>query len=255
LNISTRGLVGPGEESLITGFIVTGNDPKTLVLRALGPSLGEAQLSGTLSDPVITLFDASGHMLAMNDNWQDGPDADAIAGDGLAPHQPAEAALRVTLPPASYTAVVTGAGDGTGLALAEAFDVAAGSDSSLGNVSTRGFVGTNENVLISGFIVGEVGSSTVIVRALGPTLSDAGVNNPLLDPTLTVYDMNGTALATNDNWQSTTDVADIENREIAPTDPSEAAIILKLMPGAYTAIESGADGGSGVGLIEIYNLD
>lgn len=247
-------MVGAGEDALIAGFIVTGHDPKTVVLRALGPSLGEAGVTGTLPDPVITLSDASGNVIARNDNWQSGADAAAIAGDGLAPNDPSEAALRVSLPPGTYTAVVTGVGSTSGLGLAEVFDVSPTSDSMLGNISTRGMVGSGQNVLISGLIVSAVDSSTVVLRALGPTLGAAGVHNALSDPILTVFDQNGTALAANDNWQDNPDAPYIEQNNLAPTNDAESAIILKLMPGAYNAIATGAEGATGVGLVEIYNL-
>ena len=255
LNLSTRGLVGPDESVLIAGFIVTGNDPKTVVLRALGPSLGNADLSGTLADPVITLFDAAGHGLATNDNWAAGSDANQIAADGLAPGDPAEAALRMTLAPGAYTAVVTGKDTTPGIGLVEVYDVSSVSDSSLANMSTRGRVGTDSDLLIAGFIVGAVDSSTVVVRAIGPSLRSAGISDPLNDPSFTVYDQNGSALAANDNWRDDPSALDLEQNRIAPLDDAEAATILHLPVGAYTAVTAGADGGTGVGLIEVYNLE
>lgn len=255
LNLSTRGLVGPGQDVLIAGFIVTGNEPKTVVLRALGPSLGDAGLSGALADPVITLFDATGHALATNDDWAAGSDANQIAADELAPSDPAEAGLRTTLEPGAYTAVVTGKDTTPGIGLVEVYDVSSVSDSSLANISTRGIVGTDSDLLIAGFIVGAVDSSTVVVRAIGPSLSSAGISAPLNDPSFTVYDQNGFALATNDNWRDDPSAPEIEQNQIAPLDDAEAATILHLPVGAYTAVTAGADGGTGVGLIEVYNLE
>ncbi|MEY2504578.1 MAG: arylsulfate sulfotransferase, partial [Verrucomicrobiota bacterium] len=170
LNLSTRGMVGSGANALIGGFIVTGNEPKTVVLRALGPSLTHAGLSGALADPVITLYDASGAPIATNDNWGTGPQAAQIAAEGLAPSSPLESALRATLAPAAYTAVVTGKNATTGVGLVEIYDLSPTSSSKLANISTRGTVGTGDTVLISGFILGDVQSSTVILRVLGPTL-------------------------------------------------------------------------------------
>ena len=255
LNLSTRGLVENDQGALIGGFIVSGSDPKTVVLRALGPSLGNSGLSGTLIDPVITLYDASGHALATNDNWQTGDSADQIAADGLAPGDPAEAALRTTLAPGAYTAVVTGKDTTQGIALVEVYDLSPESNSSLANISTRGIVGTGSDLLIAGFIVGAVDSSTIVVRALGPSLSAAGISEPLNNPSVTIYDQNGSALATNDNWRDDPNALDLEQNQIAPPDDAEAATILHLPVGAYTAVTIGADGGTGVGLVEVYNLE
>ena len=255
LNLSTRGLVGPDQGALIGGLIVTGSDPKTVVLRALGPSLGNAGLSGTLSDPVITLYDAAGHTLANNDNWQAGANVDQIAADGLAPSDPAEAALRTTLEPGAYTAVVTGKDATQGIGLVEVYDLSPASNSSLANISTRGTVGTGSDLLIAGFIVGAVDNSTVVLRSLGPSLGAAGIGDPLKDPSFTVYDQNGFALATNDNWRDDSSAPDLEQNQLAPSDDAEAATILHLPVGAYTAVTVGADGGTGVGLVEVYNLE
>ena len=255
LNLSTRGLVGPDQGALIGGFIVTGSDPKTVVLRALGPSLGTAGLSGTLADPVITLYDSAGQALATNDNWQTDTDAGQIAADGLAPSDPAEAALRTTLEPGAYTAVVTGKDSTQGIGLVEVYDLSPASNSKLANISTRGIVGTESDLLIAGFIVGAVDSSTVVIRSLGPSLSAAGIGDPLNDPSFTVYDQNGSPLATNDNWRDDSSALDLEQNQIAPPDDAEAATILHLPVGAYTAVMIGADGGTGVGLVEVYNLE
>ncbi len=255
LNLSTRGLVESDQGALIGGFIVNGSTPKTVVLRALGPSLGESGLSGTLADPIITLFNSAGQVVATNDDWQADPNASQIAADGLAPGDPAEAALRPMLAPGAYTAVVTGKDATPGIALVEVYDVSTASDSSLANISTRGNVGTDSDLLIAGFIVGAVDSSTVVIRAIGPSLSSVGINDPLNDPSFTVYDQNGSALGGNDNWQDDPNAPDLEQNQLAPADDAEAATILHLPVGAYTAVASGADGGTGVGLIEVYNLE
>ena len=256
LNLSTRGLVGPADDALIAGFIITGNESKTVVLRALGPSLANAGLSGTLPDPVITLFDSAGQMIAMNDNWISGGNAGQIETDGLAPSDSAEAALRATLAPGFYSAVVSGKETTPSIGLVEVYDVSAASDSVLANMSTRGMVGVGpDDLLISGFIVGSVDNSTIVLRSLGPSLAAAGVSHPLGDPSFTVYDQNGALLAGNNNWQEDPGALDLTLNQLAPADAAEAATILYLPVGAYTAVTVGADGGSGVGLIEVYNLE
>jgi arylsulfate sulfotransferase len=254
LNLSTRGMVGSGANALIGGFIVTGNEPKAVVLRALGPSLSNAGLAGALADPVITLYDASGTAIASNDNWGSGAQASQIVADGLAPSAPAESALRATLAPAAYTAVVTGKNGTTGVGLVEIYDLSPTSNSKLANISTRGTVGAGDSVLISGFILGEVQSSTVILRVLGPSLASFGIANALSDPVLTVYNSYGTILASNNNWQEDANATDIQQNGLAPANASEAAIVLNLPAGAYTTLAFGANGSTGVGLVEVFNL-
>lgn len=255
LNLSTRGVVGQSDNSLIGGFIVAGSDAKKVVLRALGPSLSDSGLAGTLLDPTLSVFDAAGIQIAMNDDWQNDPGASDIAAHGLAPSDPAEAATVLTLSPAAYTVVVTGKDETSGVGLAEVFDLSATSGSRLANISTRGFVGTSDEVLISGFIVGEVASSTVIVRALGPSLAPAGVDEPLDDPLLTIYDANGSLISENDDWRGDLSADDIEKGGLAPADDSESATALLLSAGAYTAIVQEAEGGTGVGILEVYDLE
>ncbi len=256
LNLSTRGLVAPGEGALIAGFIIAGSESKSVVLRGLGPSLADAGISGTLTDPVMTLFDASGQMLATNDNWGSDSNAAKVAADGLAPSDPAEAALWVTLQPGAYTAVVSGKDATPAIGLVEVYDVSTASESSLANMSTRGIVGTGpDDLLISGFIVGAVDNSTVVLRTLGPSLSAAGISNPLQDPSFNVYNQNGSVLAGNDNWRSDPSALELEQNRLAPSDDAEAATILHLPVGAYTAVTAGTDGRTGIGLVEVYNLE
>jgi hypothetical protein len=254
LNLSTRGVVGSGVNALIGGFIVTGNDLKTVVLRALGPTLNQAGLLGTLADPVMTLYDASGVAIATNDGWETGPHASQIAADGLAPAHSAESAIMATLAPAAYTAVVAGQDATPGVGLVEVYDLSPSSDSKLANISTRGTVGSGNHVLISGFILGNVESSTVVLRVLGPTLASLGISDPLSDPILTVYDSNGTILAGNDNWQDDPNAMDIDQNGLAPPDGAESAVILNLPAGAYTTLAFGANGAIGVGLVEVFSL-
>lgn len=254
LNLSTRGVIGPGANALIGGFIVTGSAPKTVVLRALGPTLGQVGLLGTLADPVMTLYNASGVAIETNDDWATGPSASQIVADHLAPANPTESAIRTTLAPAAYTAVVTGKDATPGLGLVEVYDLSSSSNSKLANISTRGTIGSGDNVLISGFILGEVQNSTVVLRVLGPTLASLGINNALSDPILTVYDSNGTILAGNDNWREGANATDIGQNGLAPGNNAESAVILNLPAGAYTTLAFGANGATGVGLVEVFGL-
>ena len=253
-NLSTRGTVSIGDNVLIGGFIITGPEPKTIVLRALGPSLGSFGLSHTVRDPVLRVYNSSRALIATNDNWQSDPHNADIQKNGLAPANLLESATLQTLAPGAYTVIVTGKDPTPGTGLVELYDLSPRSNSKLVNMSTRGSVGTDDDVLISGFIVGDVGSATVIVRALGPSLASSGVNGVLSDPTLTIYDSTGSVIATNDNWQDDANAIYVQRNGLAPPNPSESALVLHLPAGAYTAIVRGADGGTGVALAEVYTL-
>jgi arylsulfate sulfotransferase len=256
LNLSTRGSVSSGDNVLINGFIITGTDPKTVILRALGPSLSGFGIPSALPDPVLSLYNSSGTLIATNDDWQADPGSAFIEQYGLAPGNPAESAtLQTNLAPGAYTIVVTGKNITQGTALAEVYELyGPGLDSKLGNVSGRGFVDTGDDVLIGGFIVGDVGSGTVVVRALGPSLASFGVSQPLSDPILTIYDSKGSIIATNDNWQDGNNAIDVTHNGLAPPNALESAIVLRLPAGAYTAIIRGANSATGNALVEVYHL-
>jgi len=254
LNLSTRGMVSEGDNVLIGGFIVSGTAPKSVVLRALGPSLSDFGLSGVLSDPVLSLYNSSHTLIATNDNWQSDLNHFLLEANGLAPANLLESATVQTLPPGAYTVIVRGRQGTPGIGLVELYDLSPLSNSKLKNMSARGSVGTLDNVLISGFIVGDVESETVVVRALGPSLASFGVTDPLSDPVLTIYDSSGTAIATNNNWQDDINAVLVQKNGLAPPNPSESALVLHLPAGKYTAIVSGANGGTGVGLAEVYTI-
>ncbi len=254
LNLSTRGAVSVGDNVMIGGFIITGTEPKTIVLRALGPSLRSYGLSGVLSDPVLSVYNSSRTLIATNDNWQSDPNHFVVESNGLTPANPLESATVQTLAPGAYTVIVTGHDPTPGIGLVELYDLSPLSNSTLGNMSTRSSVGTADNVLISGFIVGDVDSATVVVRALGPSLAASGVSGALSDSVLTIYDSTGAAIATNDNWQDNTNAIDVQRNRLAPPNPSESALVLHLPAGKYTAIVSGANGATGVALAEVYTL-
>jgi len=254
LNLSTRGLVSAGDNVLIGGFIVTGPAPKSVVLRALGPSLSGFGLSDVLADPVLRVYNSSRTLIASNDNWQSDPNHFIVESNGLAPANLLESATVQTLAPGAYTVIVTGNNAAQGLALVELYDLSPLSHSTLGNISTRGSVGTLDNVLISGFIVGDVDSATVVVRAIGPSLASYGVSGVLSDPTLTIYDSTGSAIASNDNWQDDPNASLVQKNGLTPSNALESALVLHLPAGAYTAIVRGANGGTGIGLAEVYTL-
>lgn len=261
-NISTRANVGTGDNVLIGGIIITGNDSKQVVLRAIGPSLSGGGVTNPLADPMLELFDSTGAMIASNDNWMDlsADDQTILTNNNLAPASDLESALVSSLAPGAYTAIVTGVGGTTGIALVEAYDIDGGTtDSKFGNISTRGFVGTDENVMIGGFILGggEGGFAQVIVRGIGPSLGNVNppVSDVLADPTIEVFDGNGASIATNDNWMDDPNMQQVSDFGLAPTDPNESALYDVLPVGAYTVILSGVGETTGNALVEAYDVD
>ncbi|MFL6588805.1 MAG: GlcG/HbpS family heme-binding protein [Chthoniobacterales bacterium] len=252
-NISTRVAAGTGDRRLIGGFIISGTTSKKLIVRAIGPSLGQYGVGSALADPVLELHDASGGIIATNDNWADTQESE-VSATGIAPSNDRESAIVRTLAPGAYTAVVDGKDGGTGTALVEVYDLSPASNSTLGNISTRGAVGPDSDVMIGGFIVnGTSGSTRVLVRTAGPSLSSLGVPDPMPDPTLELRDVNGMLIATNDNWREGAEF-EIEQSELAPSNDLESAIITTLPSGPYTAIIHERNGASGIGLFEVYNL-
>ena len=253
LNISTRMQVLTDSNVLIGGFIVTGSAPKNVIVRAIGPSLGNFGVQGALANPTLELHEPDGTVIS-NDDWKDDQQAD-IEGTGLAPSDDLESAIVGTLAPGLYTAIVAGTNGTTGIGLVEAYDLDQPVDSELANISTRGFIDTGDNVMIGGFIIGldGFGDGTVLVRGIGPSLTDFGVPGALQDPTLELHDASGNTLTTNDDWKETQQT-EIEATGLAPSDDRESAILSTLAPGAYTAIVRGALDTTGVGLVEVYHL-
>jgi plastocyanin len=245
-NISTRLDVETGDNVLIGGFIITGTQPKKVILRAIGPSL---PVAGALANPTLEL-NSGGTILALNDNWMDAPNKQEIIDSTIPPNNDLESAILTTLNPGLYTAIVRGVNNTTGVGLVEAYDLDRTVDSKLANISTRGLVQTGDNVLIGGFIVLGSDMQKVIVRAIGPSLPVAGA---LADPTLDLVNPDGSVLASNDNWRDTQE-ADIIATGVPPTDDAESAIVATLSPNLYTAIVRGANGTTGVGLVEVFAL-
>ena len=254
LNISTRVLVGSGDNVAIAGFIVAGSEAKNVIIRAMGPSLTGAGISNALQDPMLELHDSSGALIASNDNWKDTQQAE-IQASGLAPADDRESAIVRTLSPGAYTAIVRGKDGADGIGLIEGYDLDSSADSIFANISTRGFVGTGDNAMIGGLIVGGNGGgvNVVIARALGPSLSNAGVQQALQDPTLELRDQNGVLIDSNDNWKDRQQAL-IEMQNLGPTDDRESALLDVLPAGAYTAIVRGKNDATGVALVELYNI-
>jgi hypothetical protein len=241
---------------MIGGFIITGNTPKRVLMRALGPSLAKFGITNFVSDPFLQLRSQSGALLQQNDNWKDSQQAE-IEATGLAPSDDREAVIIATLTPGQYTGLMTNKLGVPGIGTFEVYDLNFSADSTLANISTRGVVLTGNNVMIAGFTLGNSGNPTnLAVRARGPSLSNFFGNNVLADPTLELRDANGTLIKANDNWQDDpVSAALLTANGLALPDPKESGIFASLLPpGAYTAIVAGKNNGTGIGLVEIYNL-
>jgi hypothetical protein len=248
--------VGTGDNVLIGGFIIAGSEPKTLIFRAIGPSLAAGGVAGVLGDTVLELHDSTGAIVAQNDNWQQSAQMNDIIASTIPPTDFSESAIVATLEPGSYTAVVHGANDTTGVALVEAYELDANS-SRLVNISTRGQVGVGDDALIGGLMVQGESAKKVIIRALGPSLGVGpnAVSGALANPTLELRDASGNILMSNDDWSTSPQQAEILASTVAPPNANEAAVVATLAPGSYTAIVRGANAGSGVGLVEVFDLD
>lgn len=250
LNISTRMLVENGDNALIAGFIITGSQPKRVIVRGLGTSLG---IGAALADPTLTLTTAA--TTITNDDWRTEQEQE-IASSGVPPTTDLESAIIATLDPGAYTAVLRGKNNSTGVGLVEVYDLDGSAPVVLANISTRGLVQTGDSVMIAGFIVGGgTGDSRVALRALGPSLAEAGVATPLIDPTLQLVDGNGAIMRENDDWQSdVAQAAQLTTLGISPANAEESALVAAVPPGTYTAVVADKLGRSGTGLVEVYSL-
>ena len=255
LNISTRSQVLTSDKVLIGGFIITGSDPKKVIIRGLGPSLSGVGV--TLADPVLELHQGSA-IIAVNDNWKENQ---AAVEATIPPTNDFEAAIVATLNPGAYTAILTGKNNGSGVGVVEVYDLASATNSKLANISTRGFVDTGNNVMIGGLIVSGGtggGSARVIVRAVGPSLTALGIQEALQDPNLELYNSSGTIIASNDNWKTrpdgTSQQGEIEATALPPQNDLEAALVQTLAPGSYTAIMRGTGNTTGIAVVEAYTL-
>jgi len=269
-NLSARSFVQTGDNVMIGGFIVQGPGTKRVIIRAIGPELSQYGVPNTMADPTLELHDGTGALIGRNDNWQTTIIGGIITHDqvqdiqnsGHAPADARESAIIGDLSPGTYTAIVRGVNDTTGIALVEVYDLGIDTTSFLSNISTRSFVQNGDNVMIGGFIVQGTGTKRVIIRAIGPELSQYGVPTPLADPTLELHDRTGALIGFNNDWQHTViggiithdQVQDIINSGHAPGDALESAIIADLPPGKYTAIVGAVNIEVGTALVEVYDL-
>lgn len=236
-------------------MIATGTESKTVIIRAIGPTLSELGVPGALADPTLELYHGNALLLS-NDDWRNSTQQAEIESSGLAPNKNAESAIIWRLTPGeNYTAIMRGKNGQTGIGVVEAFDLDRAAASKLANISTRGFVEVDDNVMIAGLIVtpGDGASLNILVRAIGPTLGDFGVSGALANPTLDLVNSSGTVIRSNDNWKDS-QRTEIEATGLAPNHDEESALMETVAPGAYTAIVRGKSRTTGVGLVEVYNI-
>jgi hypothetical protein len=248
--------VQPGDNVGIGGFIIMGTAPKHVLLRAIGPSLTQSGVSGALADPVLELHGPGAFSTFINDNWRNDPVQEAaIMATGIPPTNNLESAIDATLNPGAYTAIVRGNNNSSGIALVEVYDLSPAVLGKLANISTRAFVSTGDSIVIAGFTLGgQNGDDRVVVRGLGPSLTSMGLSNALTDPALELRDGNGALLASNNNWQDNpAQAAELTAAALAPANLVESGIAVALPPGLYTALLSGMNNGTGIGLVEVYD--
>jgi uncharacterized repeat protein (TIGR03803 family) len=257
VNLSTRGQVGSGDDVLIGGYIIAGTGSKQVIMRALGPSLTSSGVAGDIADPTLALYDAQGNVIAENDNWREGADANLISST-IPPKNDREAAIAQQLQSGAYTAVVRGASSSTGIGLVEIYDLEPQSGSKLLNLSTRVEVAAGARALIGGFIVPEGPSARMLVRAIGPSLANAGFSFPEYLSSLKVElrDAGGNLIASNTEWIHSPQKREIAKTGVLPPNDAEPAIVVTVPPGNYTAVVEGTSGsGAGTALVEIYALE
>jgi hypothetical protein len=256
INLSTRMRVQTGDNVGMGGFIITGSTPKHVLLRAIGSSLTRYNIVDVLADPVLELHGPGAFATITNDNWRDTQEAE-IEATGLPPTNDFESAIDATLAPGAYTAIVRGNSNTSGVALIEVYDLNQGVASKLANLSTRAFVGTSDSIVIAGFVLSSGAADRIVVRGIGPSLAPGifPASAVLADPTLELRDTNGTLLIADNDWMDNpVQVPEITAAGLAPTNNLESAIAATLPPGLYTALLAGLNNGTGIGVVEIYDL-
>jgi hypothetical protein len=242
-------MVGTGDAIMLNAFIITGPDPRRVIVRGLGPSL---VLPTPLADPEIELRSSDGTVIAINDNWRSDQEAEIIA-TGFPPADDLEAAIVATLSPGSYTVVLRGVNNTTGNGVSDLHDLSPSTASGVTAIGTRAYVLSGNDALTTGIAVQQAGD--VLLRVLGGSLTKAGVPTVLADPTLELLDGNGVLLIANDNWQDDpAQAAAIQATGLAPSNNLESAIFASLPPGAYTAIARGKNNTTGIGYVQFYSL-
>jgi hypothetical protein len=249
-NLATRGFVGTGDNVLIGGLVISGTENKTVIIRAKGPALVTAGLLNTLSDPQMTLLSGA-TVIDSNDDYQDHANVAQIPTD-LIPTDSRESVIVTTLAPGAYTAIVNGVNDEEGIGIVEVFELEDTGETRVINIATRGFIGTGDNVLIGGLIITGTGTKKLVIRAKGPSLSAQGVSGTIANPQMFLF-LGPDVIDNNDDWQSHARAAEVPDN-LQPDDALESVIFTELSPGAYTVIVQGVDGGTGIGIVEVFEI-
>jgi hypothetical protein len=263
-NVATRLPAGTGDNALIEGFIVQGpiGSTKKIMVRGLGPFLKPFGITDALPNPTLEIRDANNVIIARNNDWKvtevggiiTGDQSEQISSSGLAPSDDLESAIIADLLPGNYTALVRGVGDTTGTAIVDAYDMGGNSPARLANIATRGLVQPGDKLMIAGFII-QNASVRAAIRAIGPSLSAFGITNALPDTTLQLRDQNGAILLENDDWKTDpTQKDELQSSGLQPSHDLEAALIMTIPPGQYTAQVRGKPEVSGIGVVEVYFL-
>jgi hypothetical protein len=255
-NISTRMQVLTGDDVMIGGFVIGGSTTKRVAIVATGPSLAQFGIANPLANPMLRLVRSSDQAtVAINDNWQSAANQADLVAAGFAPSNNLEAAILADLAPGAYTAIVEGAGGVTGVSVVGVYEVDH-PENRLINISTRGRVLTGNDVMIGGFVITGPLSQRVAIVATGPSLAQFGIANPLANPTLRLVRSSDQAvIATNDDWHTAANAADLLALGFAPSNAVEAALLVTLPPGAYTAVVEGVAGGTGVAVVGVYAVN
>lgn len=263
INVATRAPVASESQTLIVGFVLAGSGgggSRSTIIRGVGPGLERFAVQGTVSDPRLAVFDSTGRQTAANDNWQDQAGATSFIGAKGFPLATRDAGVMFYAADGAYTVQVNGVGAAQGVALAEIYEDDSSRIGRIVNLSSRAFVGTGENILIPGFVLEGEGRAKFLIRGIGPTLSGFGVQGALANPTLRVLDREGRVLATNDDWGAAANASDVMQAAARsgafalPPDSRDAAVLIELPAGSYTAQLSGVGDATGVGLVEVYEV-
>jgi sugar lactone lactonase YvrE len=265
-NISTRAHVGTGGNILIPGLYISGSGTETLLVRADGPALTQYGVTGVLAQPILSIFDSTGALVATNTGWSTGPNAaqipsiSASVGAFALAAGSADSALVANLTAGAYTVQISGVGSTQGVALAEVYEVSATGTARLANISTRAAVGTGGNILIPGIYIAGTGSEELLIRADGPALTQYGVSGVLAQPTLSVFDSTGTLVASNTAWGTGPNASEIPGLSASvgafalAAGSQDCALVVNLPPGGYTIQISGLASSTGVALAEVYEI-
>ncbi|MGH7994723.1 MAG: beta strand repeat-containing protein [Opitutaceae bacterium] len=260
INLSARAYVGLGSDSLVAGFVVQGGT-KSILVRADGPELASYGVADTLQDPELSLFSGTA-TIDSNEGWGGTAALAALFAQVKAfplPAKSADDALATSVSAGSYTAQIVGSSGDSGVALAEVYDADTGSlpAGRLANLSARAWVGTGGQNLTAGFVISGNGPEQVLIRGVGPTLTNFGVIDPLSAPQLQLFDSNGNQLTSNSGWGGSAALSNVFSEVGAfslPSNSQDAALLVTLAPGSYTAVVTGANGATGIALIEIYEV-